>query len=240
MWAPLSWVAIQLETRAWESERIGVSIFTPPICYWVILVDFLILIFFICIMGPIIEASSLLLWGLSEIMHAKCWEENYQEAEPQIAYSGLCTSESVPGWFPIIMNIKSPVLPLPSFLLSVSKDSSKPYMEAQLSMHNSCLSYLNPASNRTVIVQRNYKGNCEYREQTVLQLISITVTELSLLSTSKFNAPFSLRICPSLLLPIVSVVGLSPSALHSSSEWWNCFHSPSISCLCCLLPRSML
>lgn len=81
-----------------------------------------------------------------------------------IAYSGLCISELVPGWFPIIMNIKSPVLPLPSFLLSVSKDSSKPYMEAQLSMHNSCLSYLNPASNRTVIVQRNYKGNCEYRQ----------------------------------------------------------------------------
>lgn len=86
-------------------------------------------------------------------------------------------------------------------------------------MHSSCLSYLNPASNRTIIVQRNYKGNCECEEQTVLQLISITVMKLSLLSTSKFNASFSLRICPSLLLLIVSVVGLSPSALHSSSEY---------------------
>lgn len=101
----------------------------------------------------------------------------------------------------------SPTHPSPPFfLLPVSKDSNKPYMEAQLSMHNSCLSYLNPASNRTVIVWRNYKGNGECRVQTVLQLISITVMKLSLLSTSKFNASFSLRICPSLLHPIVSVL----------------------------------
>lgn len=103
-------------------------------------------------------------------------------------------------------------------------------------MYSSCLSYLNPASNRTIIVQRNYEGNCECEEQSVLQLISITVMKLSLLSTSEFNASFSLRICPSLLLLIVSVVGLSPSASHSSSEWWSCLHSPRTASQCCLFP----
>ena len=107
-------------------------------------------------------------------------------------------------------------------------------------MHSSCLSYLNPASNRTIIVQRNYKGNCECEEQSVLQLISITAMKLSLLSTSEFNASFSPRICPSLLLLIVSVVGLSTSASHSSSEWWNCLHSPPTASQCCLFPRSSL
>lgn len=44
-------------------------------------------------------------------MYSECQVENYQEAEPLIAYSGLCTSELAPEWFPIIMNIKSPILP---------------------------------------------------------------------------------------------------------------------------------
>lgn len=68
------------------------------------------------------------------------------------------------------------------FLFPVSVDGNKQYLEVQLGMHNSCLSYLNSASNRAVIVQRNYRGNCEWRAHTVLQLISITVTKLSLLS----------------------------------------------------------
>ena len=73
-------------------------------------------------------------------MHAERQGENYQEAEPLIAYSGLCTSELAPGLFPIIMNVKNPILlcfnpptsppPPPSFLLLVSKGSNKPYMGA--------------------------------------------------------------------------------------------------------------
>lgn len=55
-------------------------------------------------------------------------------------------------------------------------------MGAQLGMQNSsCLSYLNPASNRTVIVQETTREIVN-EESRLLQLISITVMKLSLLS----------------------------------------------------------
>lgn len=105
-------------------------------------------------MGTITEVSTVLLSEWNENAHAKYLEENYQAAEPQVSYSGLCASDLVPGWFPIIVHIKSPGLdPPPFFQLPVSRDNNQPVMGVQLGMHNSCLSYLNPASNRTATEQ---------------------------------------------------------------------------------------
>lgn len=105
-------------------------------------------------MGTITEVSAALLSGWNETVHAKYLEENYQEADPQVSYSGLGTSDLVPGWFPMTANIKSPgLVPPPFFQLPVSRDNNQPVTGAQLGMHKSCLSYLNPASNRTATEQ---------------------------------------------------------------------------------------
>lgn len=114
--------------------------------HWVIFLDFLILIFFIWMMGTVTEVSVVPLSELNEIMHAKSLEENHQKAGPQISYSGLCTSDLV-GWFLIIVNIKPPVFrPSPFFLLPVSKDGNKLCTEAQLGMHSSCLILILPVT----------------------------------------------------------------------------------------------
>lgn len=105
-------------------------------------------------MGTITAVSTVLWSEWKETAHAKYLGEKSQEAGPQVPYSGLCTSDLVPGWFPITVNIKSPGLGSPPFFqLPLSRDNNQPVMEAQLSTRNSCLSYLNPASNRTATEQ---------------------------------------------------------------------------------------
>ena len=82
--------------------------------------------------------------------------------------------------------------------------------------HAQLLSYLNPASNRTKETVSEERRPCS----NISQLLSWNWV---FCLTSKFNASLSLRICPSLLHPVVSVVGPSPCTLPSSSGWWNCF-----------------
>lgn len=190
-------------------------------------------------MGTIIEVSAVLLSEWNENTHAKYLEENCQAADPQVSYSGLCTSYLIPDWFPLIVNIKSPGLdPPPFFQLPDSRDNKQPVMGAQLGMHNSCLSYLNPASNRTATEQGRLWVCKEHRRCSHWsQLLSCNWV---FCPTTKFNASFPPRICPSLLHSVVSLVGTLPLTLHSSSEWWDCLHLPNISSPCCSLPRSIL